>query len=178
MHLDPGNHLDTPQSETGYCTNWFNLAPKLQRAFDWVYACWNRFGSVATARHPHVGNICVLSFSNRTRPKHFWETDNCGLADLRYAVELALHVGPKWLSPQPSALLMSDKAVCVCLHVFVYVSPELAEHNFHVINIHLHLRENRAQELASGGVLGILGWFGWKNNTPVTSHYALWLPPA
>ncbi len=181
LHLDSGNHLDTLQYETGYYTNWFNLAPKRQRAFDWVYACWNRFGSVATARHHHVGNICVQSFSNRTRPKHFWETDNCGLVDLRtntqtqrYAVELVLHVGPKKLF-LPSVLFSSEllmsKCVCVCV-------PSITIwHSLHVINIHLHLRENQTGELASGGVLGISRWFGQKNNTPVNSHYALWLPP-
>lgn len=54
--------------------------------------------------------------------------------------------------------------VCVCLPVFVCVCvPSISSwHSSHVINIHLHLRENRTWELASGGVLGILGWFGQR----------------
>lgn len=111
------------RTETGYCTNWFKSTPKLQRVFDWVYACWNTFGSVATARHPHAGKICVLSFSNRTRPKHFSETDNCGLADLRSAVELVLHVGPKWLQPY-FPLRQGRVCVCVCVCVLSVSSTQ------------------------------------------------------
>lgn len=184
LNLDSGKHLDTPQYEKGQCTMLFNSAPKPSHAFDWVYACWNRFGSVATARHPHVGNICLLSFSNRTR--HFWETDNFGLADLRtqrYSVELKLPMLALNNSFYPQSyfplwLLMSDKAVCVCVYVHLCVCvPSFSSwHSLHVINIHLHLRENQTRELASGAIPGILGWFGQKNNTPFNSHYILRLP--
>lgn len=97
LHLDSSNHLDTPHYETGY--KLIHLNPETSASF-WlsIWLLKQIWISIHT-RHPHVGNVCVRSFSNKTKPKHFKETDICGLVDLRThtccAVQSAVNAGLK-----------------------------------------------------------------------------------